>query len=701
MRFGPFQADLRTHELWRDGIRLKVSGQPFQVLEILLERPGQLVDRDELRARIWHDDTFVDFSHGLNAAVNKLREALSDSAQDPRYIETLPRRGYRFIAPVEYHPAEKTPSSSPANPTARPVSSARAILVAAIVLVLIGAALAWRFLLRSPRAEAHETAAQAQRIRPLTTLTDSSGGLSFSPNGAYVAFFRDAVRTADSGIFVTDVASNRLVRITANDRDCCPAWSPDGRSIAFTRRAESHVGIYVVTFDQSQPDPLAVPRKIDTGTAEPIEGTVAWSADGESIAFSSAVGINLVALKGGDLTRLTLAPPNAEDWGPSFSTDGKRMLFVRSAGPGTPDQVMLISRQGGEPMPIISEAGRVHGAPQWSVDERSIIYSSTRTGQSSLWRVSLDKRDAPVQINDNGWQPSLARQNNRLVYERLANSLNVWKLDLASAQMPPEVLVASTSQTDQGPGPQFSPDGRKLAFMSDRSGTMEIWVADSDGSNPYRVSSVGNAGTPRWSPDSRSLAFDAPGRNTAVIYTVNIDGSSPRILTPDLKQFSGQCPSWSQDGKWIYFASNAGGSRQLWKIPSAGGTPAQVTKFGGNAGYESFDGKYVYYAKTFYANPEIWRIPVRGGPEEPVSPGVRPASWASWQVVDNGIVFASSSGIKGPEVSFFDFTTRRITRVASLPIVPFWLTATRDGKTIAFDRPGWQQAQAMLVENFR
>src|SRR6266705_2176908 len=96
--FGPFEADLRTHELWRDGTRIKLIGQPSVVLEMLLESPGDLITRDELRARLWPGDTFVSFDHGLNAAVNRLREALGDSATDPKYVETLPRRGYRFIA---------------------------------------------------------------------------------------------------------------------------------------------------------------------------------------------------------------------------------------------------------------------------------------------------------------------------------------------------------------------------------------------------------------------------------------------------------------------------------------------------------------------------------------------------------------------------------------------------------------------------
>ena len=105
-RFGPFEVDLHTHELWKFGTRLKLVGQPFEILTVLLARPGELVTREELRTRLWPADTFVDFNHGLNAAVNKLREALSDSADSPRYIETLPRRGYRFVAQVEWLPAK-------------------------------------------------------------------------------------------------------------------------------------------------------------------------------------------------------------------------------------------------------------------------------------------------------------------------------------------------------------------------------------------------------------------------------------------------------------------------------------------------------------------------------------------------------------------------------------------------------------------
>src|SRR5437016_5417889 len=102
-KFGPYEADLHTGELRKHGIRLRLQEQPFQVLAMLLSHPGDLVTREQLQKRLWAGDTFVDFDHGLNTAINKLREVLSDSSAPPKYIETLPRRGYRFLASVEFH----------------------------------------------------------------------------------------------------------------------------------------------------------------------------------------------------------------------------------------------------------------------------------------------------------------------------------------------------------------------------------------------------------------------------------------------------------------------------------------------------------------------------------------------------------------------------------------------------------------------
>jgi DNA-binding winged helix-turn-helix (wHTH) protein len=153
IRFGVFEVDLQTGELRKHGIRIKLRDQPFQILSLLLQHPSQVVTREELQRKLWPTDTFVDFGHGLNRAVNQLRDALGDSADNPRFIETFPKRGYRFIAPVEgandaevpaatAPPAAPRPEPGPAR-TAGSNLRARIWLPAAVALMLIALAAAW------------------------------------------------------------------------------------------------------------------------------------------------------------------------------------------------------------------------------------------------------------------------------------------------------------------------------------------------------------------------------------------------------------------------------------------------------------------------------------------------------------------------------------------------------------------------------
>jgi Tol biopolymer transport system component/DNA-binding winged helix-turn-helix (wHTH) protein len=722
VRFGPYWVDLHTHELRKDAIKLRLVGQPFEILAMLLARPGELVTREELRERLWPGDTFVDFDHGLNAAVNKLREALCDSADSPRYVETLPRRGYRFIGNIEGSrpamtasrevgglleiaklspdlPAEFVGQSGetfPARSDARQskIHAWRKSLPAALALCvsLAGGGL----LLRTgvSRGKVAEAVLQPPKISSFTSPTDSAGEPAFSADGSYIAFYRDGGKPGDSGIFVQQIGSDQSRQLTRNEKDCCAVWSPDGRSIAFSRSENRESEIHVVQAGGGSERRLEVPG------AAPKVGALDWSPDGKTIAFSGGASLSVLSLDNSVVRRLTTPPPLTQDWGPSFSRDGKQILFARSSEMGFQEEIMTIPAIGGELILIATEPAKLRGSPKWSADGHSVIFASDRGGKSALWRVSAETRAPAAQFNENGSWPAVSRMGDRLAYQRETQSLTIWQTELpAERKAEPRILVPLTSQTDQGPGPQFSPDGKKLAYMSDRSGTMEIWVSDRDGSNAFQLSAVGDAGTPRWSPDSESIVFDANRRRGAVIEVLSLRGGAPRILTQD--ESENRCPSWSRDGKWIYFASSRAGSWQVWKIPSAGGIPVQVTKLGGHAAFESADGKLIYYAKTPHANPEIWQVPSGGGHESLVSARVRPPTWASWAVVDDGILFAEPSGTGAPVLNLFDSKNHRVKTVGMLHIVPFWLAATHDGKAVAFDQPGWRQAQIMLMENFR
>jgi Tol biopolymer transport system component/DNA-binding winged helix-turn-helix (wHTH) protein len=723
VQFGPFEADLHTHELWKYGTRIKLVGQPFEVLAILLSRPGELVTRDTLRERLWPGDTFVDFNHGLNAAVNKLRDALSDSADNPRYVETLPRRGYRFIATVarsstaaattsaEVPKQERTrqernyeapPFAGTGEEAPHPwrESRRRFYLITSIALaaILLFPTAVWFVVSRVMVAGARDGYTPGQHIRPLTNANAETSEPAFSPDGNYISFRGEGAKPGEGGLFLKAVGGDQTVQLTRNAGDCCPAWSPDGQTIAFSRFSENELQIYTVPVKHTPDGVLTTgtEKKLNTGGITPRRGEVSWSPDGKTLAFAGGAGIILLNPVDATAHRLTEPPPVSEDWGPSFSPDGKRVLFVRSRDTGFSEEIMTIPSYGGSVARVASEPARILGPPQWSFDGQSVIFASDRNSHPALWRVSLTN-EAPIEINDSGWYPAVSRKGYKLAYQRVTRSLSVWEMNLAEKQK--HILIPSTSETDQGPGPQLSPDGQKIAYMSDRSGTMEIWVSDRDGKNPVQLSAIGSAGTPRWSPDGQSIAFDARTKNGIYVYTVKLNEGVPKLLIGDAHE--NVCPSWSPDGHWVYFASSRTGEWQVWKIPAEGGVPIQVTTQGGHAPMASLDGKYIFYAKTAYANPEIWQVPVDGGTEHLLSPVLRPATWASWSVTDEGIMFAGPSGTGKPVVSLYDLGRRKTSILGELDTVPFWLGASTDAKTVVFDQPGWEQAQIMLVENFQ
>ena len=718
VRFGPFEADLETHELWKNGTKVKLGGQPFEILAVLLNRPGQLVTREELQKEIWAADTFVDFNHGLNAAVNKLRETLSDSAEEPKYIETLPRRGYRFIGTIENAVSELKSGRAmpvtmefvvPPPPKPSPIERERTsklgqaletiedggkralsrkslVLSAGVAMSLVLLWLALNPLNYDP--ERKEKAEQAARTgapaNMLTLVPDPASDPAISPDGKSVAFRRNSYAPGGAGIFVTGSEGKALTQLTQHPGDCCPAWSPDGKTIAFSRISTDEYGIYVVNGTGG------TPRKLSHEDPRKKRGELGWTADGKSIAFSGdspTGGSQIFLLSVDDSSARPLTEPQGQDrdWGPSFSADGTKMTFVRANGAGFPEEVFvmalnpassqkmtlkqtddsgkteanLVSTANGGPIrQITNQRAAIMGPPVWSADGQSIIFSSTKAGEPSLWKIPVAGGEA-TQIEETGtatWHPTVSRKDGKLVVQKILRSSSIYRVELEeSGAQRSKVIVTATNGRNEGP--QLSPDGKKLVFMSDRSGSLEIWVSNPDGSAAVQLTNLHGCGTPRWSPDSMWVAFDTVGNGAQGVYMVSAQGGTPQALVVD--SFENSVPSWSRDGKWIYFGSHRSGDDQVWKVPWAGGKAVQVTQNGGFAALESPDGKTLYYAKTRFENPEVWRMPVSGGTETIFSGVVRPKWWAAWSVSDGGIFFCPPEGPGDqPTINFYDFATR-------------------------------------------
>jgi Tol biopolymer transport system component len=244
----------------------------------------------------------------------------------------------------------------------------------------------------------------------------------------------------------------------------------------------------------------------------------------------------------------------------------------------------------------------------------------------------------------------------------------------------------------------YSPDGNRIAFSSDRTGTFEIWVADSDGSHAVQLTSFAGpiTGTPRWSPDGNWIAFDSrPGGHSA-IFVISAGGGEPRQVTDGT--YDDIVPYWSHDGRQIYFSSSRSGAQQIWKIPAAGGSAVQVTHDGGFEASESPDSSWLYFSKPAGG---IWKMPLDGGEEKPV---LNRHTGRYWTLTRNGICFLDLSSTAHPTINLLDFTSGRIRNLGTLDKPVDWgysgLSVSADGKWIIYAQMDDLISQLMLVKNF-
>lgn len=695
VRFGLFEADLQTGELRKSGVKVPLQGQPFQVCAILLTHSGELVTREELRQQVWPEDTFVDFDHALNTAITKIRTALGDQADNPRFVETLPRRGYRFITPVD-----KPSPAAPAPPAPKRrleslAAKALGLSAAATLLALFFGIGIWRF--ARDRAEA---ALPPLEVVPMAALPGSEDDPAFSPDGNQVAF---ALRSEGScGIYTVMIGGDKALRLTSGPDDF-PTWSPDGRRVAFYRYSEHGIAIYAV------PALGGTEERLYTGFSSIWTSGLDWSPDGRVLAFSEGQGdknsawIALLSLADFSARRLTSPSGREYDSAPAFSPDGSTVAFVRGIVAGVVKDLYVVPAAGGAPKRLTFDNTWIMGSPTWTPDGREIVFSSTRGGLGALWRVSASGgTPRPVEgVGVIAFSPSISPKGNQLVYQRMAFKDSLFRLNLKDdvhRQGPPMLL---RSEKGFNWRPQFSPDGKRFVFESNGLGYSDLWVCDSDGSHCGPLTSLrGTAGAARWSPDGRYIAFEFRPKDHSEVYLLEVGGGLPRLL-PTLPGSDNGGPNWSRDGKWIYFYSDRGGEPfQLWKAPVNGGPPVQITRNGGVFAAESADGHSLYYAK--FEAPGIWKMPLQGGEEERVLDRAGGTAWFNWALARNGIYFRDATNHDAVGVlNYFDFTTGRTSTVSTLDQAGgTGIALSADGRSVLYDGKGEAESSIMLVKNF-
>lgn len=650
VRFGLFEANLATGELFKNGVRVKLQEQPFRLLAMLLERPGELVTRDELQAALWPAAEFGEFEQGLNTAIRKVRQALGDDAQNPRFVETLPRKGYRFLAPVQTSGA--APADPPADPpapvpapTAPPPSRRFGLLIAVAVLAL-GAAALW--IVRRP--------SQLEPVPfdpvPLTSLPGLERGPAFSPDGRQIAFGWTGESAGPFDIYIKDIHSEKVTRLTnGHPYAFGAAWSPDGRHIAFARavpEGANRIGIFLVPAAGGPEVKLA-----DTTTADnrPYHPVVAWSPDSKWLVITDLPDrsdprpcLFLFSVETGERRRLTTVPADARsDVAPVLSWDGRRLAFLRNVTIARNDIYVLPLTRAYAPAsePYRLDTKDVSGIASiaWLPDNRRVIAANGwRYGARSrngLWILDTDRVLDPAYIkgSEAGAATVATARNGSIAYASAQSDANIWRVTLDAAHKPTSAPAPFIASTADDIVPKFSADGSRIVFISKRGGSEDVWTCAADGSNPTQVTHTGFAGSPAWSPDGTHIVFDLFHDQQYDVYSVLAAGGPPRRLT-DHPAVDGVA-SYSADGQFIYFLSLRSGSQQIWRIKTDGSDPTQITRNGAYLPRASADGRYVYYFTR--ANAAIRRVPANGGEEVELFTGV--AGFLNFTVTPDSIYY--------------------------------------------------------------
>jgi eukaryotic-like serine/threonine-protein kinase len=549
---------------------------------------------------------------------------------------------------------------------------------------------------------------------PLTSYPGQEMLPSFSPDGKQVAFAWDGEKGDNFDVYVKLVDTGTPHRITTHPaQDSFPAWSPDGNYLAFRRHTNEYDAVYLIPSLGGPERKLAdiCPRLM--GSQVGGDG-LTYSPDGKFLALpdkdsaGEPFSIMQISTETGEKRKLSSPPAGSRgDNTPTFSPDGRQIAFSRMVGEGIED-IYVMAAEGGEPRRLTFDNQFIRDV-DWTADGGEIVFISQRAGDTGLWRVSAaggtPERVVPA-LGSSITRARISRQGHRLAYTQYFPDTNIWRFELAGAKsriQPPTMLISS-SKFDSAA--QYSPEGNKITFTSDRSGSLEIWACEADGSNPVQLTNFRGpqADSPCWSPDGNQIAFDARPDGNANIFVISVEGGKPYRLTEDAAEEI--APSWSRDGRWIYFESNRNGSSQIWKMPAKGGQALQVTKDGGYTSHESMDGKFLYYTKGRNIA-GIWRVPVEGGDEMLVIDTHKAGYWSAWTVVEQGIYFLTAESLARPTIDFFSFTTNKVKEIASLttPFKPWTnpvgLSRSADGRWLLFAQVDREEMDIMLVENFR
>ncbi len=675
------------NSMTRDGVERHIEPKVMKVLLTLAARQGHVVLKEELITAVW-PDTFVS-DDALTRCVSILRHVTEDNPHTPRFIQTIPKVGYRLVAEVAELPLEEEaqavspvpltdPSVSESIPERGQTNSSNLpalrrrwfpwlVLAAA---GLLAAAIANGFYQKMRAESASHTL--GFRTVQFTSYVGEQTQPAFSPDGKRIAFVWIAEDGGFRRIYIKTIGSEEIKRLTTDtDEQFSPAWSPDGTQIAYLARSKDSLGLYIADVaSKNPPRRLLIPQE----PSHWEQGALSWAPSGKTLIYPDHSGIqpnsSLFQLDVETLhTRSITDPPSGweGDLNPAYSPDGKWIAFTRASETAVRD-IYFMSATDGKVQQLTRDHTNIDSLA-WSSDSSSIIFSSNRGGKYGLWKIGLkDARPERLPVGtEDAYQPAAGPKPGQLAYTQGSAIWEIVRLRANGGDRREPQSDTILTSTQQDSAPSLSPDGQFFAFQSRRSGNQEIWTGSTHGDSLRQLTFMSGplTGSPSWSNHGDRILFDSRPDGHSHIFSVPSAGGKPRQLT--FGNVNDITPRWSHDDQMIYFRSNRGDRWQIWRVSADGGDPQPVTTGDGIVPQESPDGRWVYFTRG--DGNGLWRVPPSGGAETEVLPQPPAGYWGYWQVTSRGIYYLDHSG-PSSVVRLYDPDTKKSSVYATLKDLP-------------------------------
>jgi Tol biopolymer transport system component/DNA-binding winged helix-turn-helix (wHTH) protein len=703
LRVGEWTVRPELNSMTREDAERHIEPKVMKVLLVLASRQGHVVSKEELISAVW-PDTFVS-DDVLTRCISILRRITEDDPHTPRFIQTIPKVGYRLVAEVNELPDEETPAFEilaptsairleqagtlelPITPTAPEPSLRRNRAVAAcLAAALLAASMVTIWLYQRTRTRIGGTNSSFKTIQ-FTSYAGEQTQPAFAPDGKRIAFVWIAENSGSRRIYIKTIGSEDVRPLTPDteDQQFSPAWSPDGRQIAYLAIGKDDLSLYVADAGSSAPPRrLLIPQE----PSHWEQGALSWSPSGKSLIYPDHSGIQpnssifLLDLSTLHARSITDPPAGWEgDLNPAYSPDGRWIAFARASETAVRD-IYFMSTTDGKVQQLTRDHMNIDSLA-WTSDSASIVFSSNRGGKYALWKIGLREKvpqRLPVGTED-AYQPAVGPRPGQLAYSQGSAIWSIVRLreNPRNDSSGPEAVLTSTQEDS---APALSPSGEFFAFQSRRSGNQEIWIASARGDQLRQLTFMAGplTGSPSWSNHQDRILFDSRPNGHSHIFCVPAAGGRPKQVT--FGNVNDITPRWSHDDQTIYFRSNRGDRWQLWKISAAGGEPQPVTTGDGIVPQESQDGKWLYYSRG--DEDGLWRVSPQGGAETQILPQPAAGYWGYWQVTSRGI-FYLDRGASSTTIRIFDPETRRSTLFATLkqpPPLYSGLTVAEDGAVV-------------------